>query len=76
VKDDGALQRRADLDTAARTITIDVDGKNDAPVGDDETVSTTEDIPYAFETTDFPFSDPNDSAANDLLAVYDCNIAG
>src|SRR5204862_7351721 len=37
---------------------------NDAPVGADNTVTTTEDGTYVFVTGDFPFTDPSDSPAN------------
>ena len=42
---------------------------NDAPAGTDSTVTTSEDTAYAFATTDFGFTDPSDSPANNLLAV-------
>ena len=42
---------------------------NHAPTGSNGTVSTNEDTAYTFATTDFGFSDPNDSTPNTLLAV-------
>ena len=42
---------------------------NQAPSGADRTVSTNEDTAYTFTAGDFGFSDPNDSPANNLLAV-------
>ncbi len=42
---------------------------NDAPQGSDNTVTTAEDTGYIFTLGDFGFSDPNDSPANNLLAV-------
>ncbi|MBS0507801.1 MAG: DUF4347 domain-containing protein, partial [Proteobacteria bacterium] len=42
---------------------------NKAPSGANKTVTTLEDQPYTFTTSDFGFSDPGDSPANNLLAV-------
>src|SRR5438094_562726 len=50
-------------------MTINVTSVNDAPVGADTTVSTSEDTAYTFTAAEFGFSDPNDSPANSLLAV-------
>jgi hypothetical protein len=55
--------------TAADTVAVTVMSVNDAPTGADKTVATLEDTPYTFGTADFGFSDPNDSPANNLLAV-------
>ena len=38
-------------------------------MGTSTTVTTNEDSPYTFATSDFGFTDPNDSPANSLLAV-------
>src|SRR5204862_2067276 len=40
-----------------------------APPISNNTVTATEDTLYTFQTSDFPFSDPNDSPANSLLNV-------
>ena len=42
---------------------------NHAPTGANNTVTTLEDHPYIFATSDFGFSDPNDNPPNALLAV-------
>ena len=42
---------------------------NDAPAGADKAVTILEDGSYTFGTSDFGFTDPNDSPANALLAV-------
>ncbi len=44
-------------------------GANSAPSGADQTITLTENTPYTFSTTDFGFTDPNDSPANDFQAV-------
>src|SRR5207253_1252270 len=70
VQDDGGTANGGvDLDQSANTMTIDVVGVNDAPTGANNTVSTDEDTAYVFLTSDFGFSDPNDSPANALAAV-------
>ncbi len=51
------------------TVTITVASVNDAPAGTDKTVTTNEDTPYIFSTSDFGFTDPNDTPANSLNAV-------
>jgi hypothetical protein len=42
---------------------------NDAPAGANNTVSILQDTSHVFGVTDFGFIDPNDSPANNLLAV-------
>jgi hypothetical protein len=59
----------ADLDTIARTMTIDVTAVNDPPIGTSKTVTIVEDANYTFGTADFGFSDPGDSPASNFLAV-------
>jgi hypothetical protein len=44
-------------------------GGNHAPAGTDKTITTNEDVAYAFTAADFGFTDPNDSTPNALLAV-------
>src|SRR5207253_2517051 len=58
-----------DLDPSANTITIKVNSVNDAPAGADKLVTINEDASYTFSAADFGFSDPNDSPANNLVAV-------
>ncbi len=49
-----------DLTSVTAVVTIDVVSVNDAPSGADNTVTTLEDSAYAFQITDFGFSDVND----------------
>ena len=58
-------------DTATTTgdLAVTINPVNDAPAGADNTVTTNEDTAYTFSTADFGLSDPNDSPANNLLAV-------
>jgi Bacterial Ig-like domain len=42
---------------------------NNAPAGTDNTITTLEDTGHTFAASDFGFTDPNDSPANNLLAV-------
>jgi len=42
---------------------------NSAPAGANKTIAMLEDTTYTFAVTDFGFSDPNDSPANNLLSV-------
>ncbi|QDV19553.1 Cadherin domain protein [Gimesia panareensis] len=42
---------------SAYTMTVDVNGTNDAPTASDNTVTTSEDTPYVFSAADFNFSD-------------------
>ena len=46
------------------TVSITVNAANDAPVGQDSSVTATEDTTYVFTAADFPFTDSNDSPAN------------
>jgi len=65
----GTASGGVDLDPTARTMTFDVIAVNDAPVGTNHTVSTSEDSSYTFTTADFGFTDPNDTPANTLLNI-------
>src|SRR6185369_12805341 len=69
-----------DLDTSARTMTVNVTSVNDAPVGTSNTVMTLEDTAYAFTAADFGFTDPIDAAsvagANTLLGVQITTLPG
>jgi hypothetical protein len=58
-----------DLDQSPNTISVTVNAVNDAPAGTNNTVTANEDASYAFATSDFGFTDPNDSPANTLQAV-------
>src|SRR5204862_7594948 len=70
VQDDGGTGNGGvDLDQSPNTMTINVTGVNDAPAGANKTIAILEDHSYTFTVADFGFSDPNDSPANNLLAV-------
>ncbi len=70
VQDDGGISNGGvDLDSAARTMTIDVTAVNDAPVGADKLVTMNEDAAYVFNAAAFGFTDPGDVSANNLVAV-------
>ncbi|TAK87025.1 MAG: tandem-95 repeat protein, partial [Aquabacterium sp.] len=70
VQDDGGTANGGlNLDTSARTMTLDVTPVNDAPAGADKTVTTNEDTSYVFSASDFGFTDPDDTPANTLQAV-------
>ena len=58
-----------DLDPVGKVLTFKSTSVNHAPTGTSGTVTTREDQPYVLKTSDFGFSDPNDSTANQLLAV-------
>ena len=57
-------------------MTINVTSVNDAPAGTNNTVTTLEDTAYTFGAADFGFSDPNDTPANNLLAVKITSLPG
>src|SRR5207247_752215 len=70
VQDDGGTANGGtDLDPTPRTITLNVTPVNDGPRGSANAITTAEDTPYTFAVSDFGFSDPNDSPANNLLTV-------
>ncbi|MFO1019827.1 MAG: cadherin-like domain-containing protein [Planctomycetales bacterium] len=70
VQDDGGTSGGGvDLDQSPNTITVDVTSINDAPAGDDNTVTALEDTDYTLTAVDFGFSDADDSPADNLLAV-------
>ena len=66
---DGSL---SDSDTVAITVAA----VNDAPAGTDKAITTLEDTFYTFTTSDFGFTDPNDSPGNLLLAVKITTVPG
>jgi len=70
VQDDGGTSNGGvDLDTTARTMTINVDSVDDAPSGANNTVTTNEDTVFTFAASDFGFTDSSDSPADSLQAV-------
>ncbi|MDI1258673.1 Ig-like domain-containing protein [Aquabacterium sp.] len=77
VQDDGGTASGGvDLDATPRTMTVDVTAVNDAPVGADKTVTTSEDVAYTFGASDFGFADPSDAPGNALLAVKITTLPG
>lgn len=70
VQDDGGTANGGvDLDTSARTMTVNVTAINDAPSGANKTVAAREDVPFVFAIADFGFTDTSDSPANALAGV-------
>ena len=57
------------LNSTPATVSITVNSVDDAPSGANKTITTLEDTAYTFTTSDFGFTDPNDSPANSLAAV-------
>lgn len=53
----------------SKTVTVTVNSVNDAPLGANFTVTTNEDVPYTFATSDFSFADPNDTPASAFAGV-------
>ncbi|MCF6807836.1 DUF4347 domain-containing protein, partial [Thiotrichales bacterium 19S9-11] len=51
------------------TMTVDVTAVNDAPAGSDNTLTILEDASHTFISSDFGFSDPNDSPADSFNSV-------
>ncbi|WP_230182822.1 Ig-like domain-containing protein [Aquabacterium sp. CECT 9606] len=72
----GTANGGVDLDGTPRTMTVDVNSVNDAPVGTDKTVTTNEDTAYTFGSADFGFADPSDVPANILLSVKITTLPG
>ena len=72
----GTANGGVDLDSVARTMTLNVTSVNDAPVGASKTVTTVEDTAYTFTAADFGFSDPNDGAANLLASIKISTLPG
>lgn len=66
----GTANGGVDTDAVARKLTVNVTPVNDAPVGTPHTMSMTRNSTYTFKVSDFGMTDPNDSPANSLLAVY------
>src|SRR5262249_49809734 len=62
--------------TATASSGVTVTSVNDAPHGANNTVTTLEETPYVFHAADFGFSDPNDSPANNFLAVEITTLPG
>jgi len=69
VEDNGGTNGVGDPQADVGSASFTVNAINDAPAGADKTVSTIEDEAYIFSAADFGFTDPDDSPADDLLAV-------
>ena len=70
VEDDGGTANGgANLDPSPKIMTVNVTWVNQAPTGTSKTISTLENTAYTFATSDFGFSDPNNSPPDNLLAV-------
>jgi RHS repeat-associated protein len=52
-----------------QSFTITVTAANSPPIGTDNTITILEDATYTFASSDFGFSDPNDTPANNFMAV-------
>jgi VCBS repeat-containing protein len=62
--------------TSTADITITVTGINDVPTASDKTVSTTEDTPYVFSTSDFGYTDADDDDALVSVKITGLEDAG
>ena len=77
VQDDGGTANGGgDLDSSARTMTVNVTSVNDAPIGTSKAVTTLEDTAYTFTAADFGFTDPSDTPVNALLNVKITTVPG
>ncbi|MDO9006146.1 MAG: cadherin-like domain-containing protein, partial [Aquabacterium sp.] len=72
----GTANGGANLDTTARTMTLNVTSVNDAPTGASTTITTLEDTAHTFTAADFGFADANDAPGNALQAVRITNLPG
>ena len=66
---DPGLTGDASSEEATRIIPVSVMAVNDAPAGADATLTTSEDTAYVFASTNFGFTDPDDTPANALQSV-------
>ena len=70
VQDDGGTAGGgSDLDATARTMTVNVTAVNDRPTGTSNTVTTSEDTPFVFNSGHFGYADAADTPANAFRAV-------
>ena len=67
--DNGATGNGGPLTTTSIGLAIDVASVNDAPDGQDKTISLNEDATYTFTSADFGFSDPHDTPVDSLKSV-------
>ena len=66
----------ANLTSTPATVSIAVITINHAPVTDPTTISLLENASYTFKTSDFPYSDPNNTPATALKAVIFATLPG
>jgi len=67
--DGGTAYGGQDIAQAANTLTFDVTNVNDAPLGADNTISLFEDSSYVLLSTDFGFTDPDETSVSDNFAA-------
>ncbi|RZL01887.1 MAG: DUF4347 domain-containing protein, partial [Rubrivivax sp.] len=72
----GTANGGVNQDVTPRTMTVNVNSVNDAPVGADKTVTTHEDSPHSFTVADFGFTDPQDAPGHALQAVRITTLPG
>ncbi|MGA7178783.1 MAG: DUF2341 domain-containing protein [Thiobacillaceae bacterium] len=72
----GATGGTTHISTATVALGETITSVNDAPVGTSKTVTTLEDTAYVFATSDFGYTDPSDSPANNLLNVKISTLPG
>ena len=65
----GTANGGVNLDPTPKVLDAGIVKINHAPAGTSATVTAVENTPYKLKTSDFGFSDPNDTPANILLAV-------
>lgn len=65
----GTANGGSNLDPIAKVLYVKLVKVNHAPVGTTGTIAAAENAVYKFKSSDFGFTDPNDSPANTLLAV-------
>ena len=65
----GTASGGVNLDPTGKILRVNIVKINHAPIGTAATVPMARNTSYVFKTTDFGFSDPNDSPVNTLLSV-------
>src|SRR5439155_957993 len=77
VQDDGGTTGGGtDTDPSPKRMMFNVTWVNQTPVGTNNTVTTLENTPCVFATSDFGFTDPNDSAPNNFYRVKIVTLPG
>ena len=65
----GTAAGGVNLDPNAKVLYTRIVHPNHAPIGTTQTIAGRVNLTYTFKTSDFGFTDPNDSPPNSLLAV-------